>query len=246
MEEWEATSIYQNGQLAAWTQPFEDDTIVGVAPYFGSLTSMPQINVNDQGIVQIFSSALAVGYDNEEYNFRHIWGTFTEGDGNWSEYTDYTNDVFHIFSECVYPSVSAGTYDNTYHILYQTDNLPGNSLQPNDGPSHDPVLNNMVYLPITPVPVDVYENTANSFEVSQNYPNPVSGQTYFNVTLNEGTDLSLEVYTLTGQVLNIRDFGYKMAGTHTLSIDASDFAPGVYFYTVSTGSDKVTKRMIVK
>ncbi len=244
MEEWEATPIYQNGQLAAWTQPNGDDTIVGVAPYYTSLTGMPQIVV-DNGIVQIFSSALSVGFDNEEYNFRHIWGTFTEGDGMWSPFTDYTNDVFHIFSECSYPAVSQNVTNDTYHILYQTDNLPGNSLQP-DPPTHDPVNNGMVYLPVSPVPVDVFENVANSFEVSQNYPNPVSGQAYFSVTLNEGADLSLEVYTLTGQVVSASDFGYKMAGTHTLTINANDLASGVYFYTVSNGAEKVTRKMIVQ
>ncbi len=47
----------------------------------------------------------------------------------------------------------------------------------------------------------------NSFTVSQNYPNPVNGQTYFTVTLNEGADLSLKVYTLTGQMINNADYG---------------------------------------
>ncbi len=242
--EWEETPIYQNGQLAAWTQPNGDDTIVGIAPYYTSLTGMPQIVINN-GIVQIFSSAIAVGFDNEEFNFRHIWGTFTEGDGLWSPFTDYTNDVFHIFSECVYPTVSATTYGNTYHILYETDNLPGNSLQP-DPPTHDPVLNNMVYLPVSPVPVDVFENTANSFEVSQNYPNPVIGQTYFTVTLNEGATVNVEVYSLTGQMISVIDYGYKTAGTHTIDMNASNLSSGVYFYTVSNGAQKVTHKMIVQ
>ncbi|MCB2207731.1 MAG: T9SS type A sorting domain-containing protein [Bacteroidetes bacterium] len=243
--EWENTPIYQNGQLAAWTQPNGEDTIIGVAPYYTSLTGMPQIVVNN-GIVQIFSSALSVGFDNDEFNFRHIWGTFTEGDGVWSPFTDYTNDVFHIFSECVFPSVSATTYGDTYHILYQTDNLPGNSLQPNDAPTHDPVLNNMVYLPVSPVPVDVFENMAHSFEVSQNYPNPVNGQTYFTVTLNEGASVNVEIYSLTGQMISMKDYGYKMAGTHTLDMNASELASGVYFYTVSNGAQKVTHKMIVQ
>jgi hypothetical protein len=243
--EWENTPIYQNGQLAAWTQPNGDDTIIGIAPYYTSLTGMPQIVIKDD-IVQIFSSAIAVGFDNEEFNFRHIWGTFTEGDGLWSPFTDYTNDVFHIFSECVFPSVSATTYGDTYHILYQTDNLPGNSLQPNDAPTHDPVLNNMVYLPVSPVPVDVFENTANSFEVSQNYPNPVIGQTYFTVTLNEGATVNVEVYSLTGQMISVIDYGYKTAGTHTIDMNASNLSSGVYFYTVSNGAQKVTHKMIVQ
>jgi hypothetical protein len=66
------------------------------------------------------------------------------------------------------------------------------------------------------------------------------------VTLNEGADLSLEVYTLTGQVVSASDFGYKIAGTHTLTINANDLASGVYFYTVSNGAGKVTRKMIVQ
>jgi len=243
-DDWSQFPIYQNGQLAAWTQPNGDDTIVDVANYYASLTSMPQMIIHN-GVVQIFYSALAVGFDNEEFNFRHIMGRFTEGDGYWSGFEDYTDDVFHIFSECVYPSLSQGTYGDTYHILYQTDNLPGNALQP-DPPTHDPVNNKIVYLPIDPLQVDVNENMAESFEVSQNYPNPVNGQAYFTVTLNEGADLSLEVYSLTGQMVNTADYGYKTAGIHTLTINANELASGVYFYTVSTATNKVTRKMIVQ
>jgi len=243
-DDWSDFPIYQNGQLAAWTQPNGDDTIVDVAVYFASLTSMPQLVIND-GIIQIFYGALSVGYDNEEYNFRHIWGRFTEGDGNWSEFEDYTNDVFHIFSECVYPSAAPQVYDGKYHILYMTDNLPGNSLQP-DPPTHDPVNNNMVYLPVGLHVGIENQFVSTNFEVSQNYPNPVNGQTYFTVTLSQGADLSLEVYSLTGQMVNTANYGYKTAGTHTLAINANDLTPGIYFYTVSTGANKVTRKMIVQ
>jgi hypothetical protein len=84
------------------------------------------------------------------------------------------------------------------------------------------------------------------FKVSQNYPNPVSGQSYFTVSLDEGTDLNLAVTSITGQIISTREIGYKSAGTHTLTIDANDFAPGVYFYTVSTETNKVTRKMIVQ
>jgi hypothetical protein len=243
-EDWSEFPIYQNGQLAAWTQPNGDDTIVGVAVYYAGLTSMPQLVIHD-GIVQIFSSSLAVGFDNEEYNFRHIWGTFTEGDGQWSEFTDYTNDVFHIFSECVYPSASPNVHGGTYDLLYMTDNLPGNSIQP-DPPTHDPVNNNMVYLPIMNQ-VGVEDQLVNAgFEVSKNFPNPTGDQTYFTVSLDKGTGLDLKVISMTGQVIYQRDLGYKSAGMHTIRIDANNFAPGVYFYVVSDTNNKVTRKLIVQ
>lgn len=83
-------------------------------------------------------------------------------------------------------------------------------------------------------------------DVSQNYPNPFNGQTYVNVSLSEGAELSLEVYTLTGQMVSSNQYGYTPQGTRTLSIDGSNLASGVYFYTVTAGDNKVTHKMIVE
>jgi len=248
-DDWTTMNLYQNGNLAAWTQPNGEDTLVGIAPYFASLTSMPQLvafrDGNGNKIIQVFYSAVSVGFDNSENNFRHIWGRFTEGDGMFSAFTDYTGDVFHIFSECVYPSVAQTTPGDKFHILYQTDNMPGNSLQPNDGPSHDPILNNMVYLPVTPLPVDVNETAAQALEISQNYPNPFNGNTYVEVTLNKAANVSVEVTTVTGQKVVMNDYGFKTAGTHNVVIDGSQLTTGIYFYTVTAGQSKVTRKMMV-
>jgi hypothetical protein len=245
-EDWSEIPIYQNGQLVAWTQPNGDDTIVGIAPYFASLTSMPQMIIQN-GIVQIFYSAVSIGYYTEEYNYRHIWGVFTEGDNQWSEQTDYTNDVFHLLSECVYPSLAPAVINNTYHIIYQEDNLPGNSLQPNGNPTHSPIENDMVYLPLSPLPVNVEETPrSTSFEVSQNYPNPAGATTYFTIELNQGANISVEVYSATGQLVFSNNYGYKPAGKHIFTLNTENYIPGVYFYTVSNGSNKVTRKMIIQ
>jgi hypothetical protein len=247
--DWTTMNLYQNGNLAAWTQEHGTDTIVGVAPYYGSLTSMPQLVITRDAfgtkIVQVFYSAVSVGFDNSEFNFRHIWGRFTEGDGRFSAFTDYTSDVFHIFSECVFPSVAQTMPDNKYHILYQSDNMPGNSLQPSTAPTHDPVLNNMVYLTVSPLPVNVNENVSQSLEISQNYPNPFNGKTYIEVTLNKASNVSMEVYTLTGQKVAMNDCGFKAADSHNIAIDGSQLTTGIYFYTVTAGESKVTRKMMV-
>lgn len=247
-DDWETHYLYQNGNLAAWTQPNGEDTIVGIPYYGASMTTMPQIvTMRDEmgvKIVQVFYSAISVGFDNSENNFHHIWGRFTEGDGLWSAFTDYTGDVFHIFSECVYPSVAPKAVNGKFHILYQTDNMPGTSTQP-DPPQHDPILNNIVYLAVSPLPVDVEETVAGSLEISQNFPNPFNGNTFVEVTLAKTANISVEVTTLTGQKVAMNDYGHKMAGTHTISIDGSQLTTGIYFYTVTAGDQKVTRKMMV-
>ncbi len=92
---------------------------------------------------------------------------------------------------------------------------------------------------------DDIEANENNAVVSQNYPNPFNGNSYVTVNLSEGADLSLEVYTITGQQVSSQDYGYA-TGTTTLTINGADLTPGVYFYTVKAGESKVTHKMIVE
>ena len=249
-EDWTAMNLYQNGNLAAWTQPNGEDTIVGVATYYASLTSMPQlVALHDEfgnTIIQLFYSALAIGFDNSEYNYRHIWGRFTEGDGIFSAYTDYTGDVFHIFSECVYPAVAQKSNDNFFHFIYQTDNMPGNSIQPTDGPMHDPILNNIGYLTVPhPELIGIEEQNSLSLQVSANYPNPFSGQTYVEVELDQSADIALQVFSVTGQQVMAKQYGHYTAGSHLLTIDGSLLTKGVYFYTIQAMGQTHSGKMLV-
>ena len=243
-DDWSTLPIYQNGQLAAWTLPNGEDTIIGVAPYYASLTSMPQMIVHD-GIVQIFYSALTLGFATEDFNYRHIWGSFTEGDGYWSDFYDYTDDIFHVISECVYPSLAPQVHNGQYHILYETDQLPGNSLQP-DPPTHSPVLNNMVYLPVD-LTVGIENQLASaSFEVSQNMPNPATGETMIVVSTEVMGQVNLTLSNVLGQVVYRTTENANHFGNHTFKLNVSNLDPGIYFYTVEIGENAVTKKMLVK
>jgi hypothetical protein len=93
---------------------------------------------------------------------------------------------------------------------------------------------------------DEFEANDNNTVVSQNYPNPFSGQSYVTVNLTNGSDLSLSVYTITGQQVISQDYGYKGAGTTTLTINGENLTSGVYFYTVTAGETKVTHKLVVE
>ncbi|MCK9290651.1 MAG: T9SS type A sorting domain-containing protein [Bacteroidales bacterium] len=82
--------------------------------------------------------------------------------------------------------------------------------------------------------------------VSQNYPNPFSLETQIKLTLIKESAVTLEVFSLTGQKVSVQHKGSLQAGTHTLTIDGSNLKPGIYFYTLTTANQKVTKKMIVK
>jgi hypothetical protein len=249
-EDWTSIPLYQNGQLAAYTHGNEnDDSIVGVAPYYASLTSMAQLaltpNAKGEEIATIIYSGLAVGYSNEEMqqNYRHIYKTHSELDGVWADPPeDLTGDVFHLASECVYPSMYP--CQGTFHVVYQSDNKPGNSLQPTGG-NHPPVNNDIVYLPITPFPVGVNNNIdVASFDVAQNRPNPATTRTLIDVKAPRGP-VTLTVSNMLGQQVYTTQKISNGTGVE-FSVNVSDLSTGVYFYTVKVAEKSITKRMVVK
>jgi len=82
--------------------------------------------------------------------------------------------------------------------------------------------------------------------VSQNFPNPCNTETYITANLSESNSLDLEVYSLTGQVVANKKYGLLTKGSHTLTINASQFTSGVYFYSITIGDQKITRKMVVK
>jgi len=249
--DWSAHPLYLNGQLAAWTQPHGDDTIVGVAPYFASLVSMPQLAVtrDDAGtkIVTFFYSGLAVGFANEQMqqNYRHIWTRKTELDGNgaYNDFEDLTGDITHVFSECVYPSMFPA--NDAFHILYQTDSKPGTSVQP-DPPNHDPQGNNIVYLSYSPFPVGINDENATKLEVMQNVPNPADNSTLIAVKSHVSEIISLSVHNILGQQVYAGQGVTNLSGMFTFNVMVANFEPGVYFYTITAGNRSISKKMLVK
>jgi len=88
---------------------------------------------------------------------------------------------------------------------------------------------------------------ADGYSLNPAYPNPFNARFTLPFTLTEPMQVTVELYTLTGQnvmtVVN-REFG---TGTHHVTVDVNDLASGVYF--VRTGFDNrshMQKVMLLK
>ncbi len=86
----------------------------------------------------------------------------------------------------------------------------------------------------------------NLMTVSQNFPNPFTETTNIAVELKEGTNLSLQVYNITGQEVYTEDKGKLTAGAYNFAVSARNLKAGIYFYKVNAGNVSVTKKMIVR
>ncbi len=89
---------------------------------------------------------------------------------------------------------------------------------------------------------DIY--SGNGLVLTQNYPNPFTGQTVINYQIGTDSPVRLEITDLTGRKVLVRDEGSKPPGRHQILIQGAGLAPGVYFYTVYAGANRETKRMI--
>jgi len=83
------------------------------------------------------------------------------------------------------------------------------------------------------------------FSLSQNYPNPFNASTSISFALPEPGDVRLVVYDLLGRQIETLLDGYRPAGTHRVTFDASDYSSGLYFYRVQAGDMIETKRMVL-
>ncbi|MBR9976376.1 MAG: T9SS type A sorting domain-containing protein [Bacteroidetes bacterium] len=85
--------------------------------------------------------------------------------------------------------------------------------------------------------------TPAAFELKQNYPNPFNPSTTLSFTLPAAGDVSLTVHDALGREVATLVDGYRGAGTHLVSFDASDMASGSYVAVLRSGDNVTSIRM---
>ncbi len=87
--------------------------------------------------------------------------------------------------------------------------------------------------------------SASDIKLEQNYPNPVSGETNIRFSLEKATDLTLSLYTSTGEFVKSLASGKYDGGEHSVLLDASLLPNGVYFYRLSANGETLAGQMVV-
>jgi len=84
-----------------------------------------------------------------------------------------------------------------------------------------------------------------TFALSQNYPNPFNPSTVINFTIPKAGNVSLKVYNVLGQEVATLLDGFKTAQTYNVRFDAAGLSSGVYIYTLKTGDQSISKKMLL-
>ncbi len=83
------------------------------------------------------------------------------------------------------------------------------------------------------------------FSLNQNYPNPFNPSTDIKFTLNRPGIMSLRIYNILGQLVNVVAQGFRPAGSYSYNVSMDKYASGVYFYTLQQGSNIMTRKMLL-
>ena len=98
---------------------------------------------------------------------------------------------------------------------------------------------------LTAIDEDIFNNT-NNFTLDQNHPNPFTKSTTIGFYLEEGSDVTLNIYNQQGAVIQTLASGYLSEGKHTFTWSTEGKSKGLYFYSLSAAGKTDVKKMIVQ
>ncbi len=89
----------------------------------------------------------------------------------------------------------------------------------------------------------------------QNYPNPFNPETWIPFHLEEGGDVIIKIYSVSGELIKTLNLGYKEAGIYVSKTRSAYWdgrnetgekvASGIYFYSIQSGEFKEIRKMVI-
>jgi len=83
------------------------------------------------------------------------------------------------------------------------------------------------------------------FKLSQNYPNPFNPSTSFTYSLKQSGDVQISIYDAAGKEVKSIVNGFREAGSYQVTLEAQNFASGIYYYRIITSDFIQTNKMIL-
>ena len=91
--------------------------------------------------------------------------------------------------------------------------------------------------------------------LAQNFPNPFNPETWIPYQLNKATEVSVQIFDVSGRLVRTLNLGWQPVGTYMTPSSAAYWdgrnvvgervASGIYFYTLQTSDFAATRRMVI-
>lgn len=108
--------------------------------------------------------------------------------------------------------------------------------------------NQLIYRKITfsgPIGIHDPSVTLDQFSLSQNYPNPFNPSTKISYVIPQQGLVTLKIFDILGREVKTLVNEVQSAGQKEIEFNAENLTTGIYFYTITAGDFKDTKKMIL-
>ncbi len=193
----------------------------------------------------------------------HVFKTTNAGN-SWSNVSGNLPDVPHhsividpIFTQNIYAGSDLGVYASTNYGASWNEYLSGmpyalvfdltivypsrkiRAVTYGNGIYERKLLENPVF-------AGSQNSIVQTYKLNQNYPNPFNPKTIINYQLPVSNHVILKIYDAVGKEVGTLVNGKQNAGSYSIEWNASDFASGIYFYTLEIDGVRVdTKKMML-
>jgi hypothetical protein len=144
-------------------------------------------------------------------------------------FIQFASDTTYIFT-APYTVPNDANYSIAVFITNPVDNYPENDT--------------LYAVRTTDYVIGIAETNASRISMSQNIPNPSNGTTRIDYSLPTDGEVSLHVYTISGQEL-FNQVVETTSGKHSIDLNTTSLASGIYFYSMEFKGQRIVKRMSV-
>ena len=95
------------------------------------------------------------------------------------------------------------------------------------------------------LPDEVIIGAPKDFNITQNYPNPSNPKSKIDYCIPIDAIVTIRVYDILGREVAVLVNEFKQADYFSVEFDGTNFASGVYFYKLESGSFNQTKKMLI-
>jgi len=97
-----------------------------------------------------------------------------------------------------------------------------------------------------PLGIENTKEVVNSFQLKQNFPNPFNPSTTINFAVSKGGVTVLKVVDILGQEKTCLINKYLPQGNYSVSLDAANWASGVYIYSLEINGSRIARKMVLQ
>jgi hypothetical protein len=242
-------SLIAHGNLAGRVIDPGISGLLEFPSYYTSLTSHPQMIIDENNRIFVIYSGAAPTYNNGTWNYRHIYGnSSSDGGATWNGIVDLNSDLLYIFAECVYPAMSPVLQDGQFHFWFQNDPEPGIFVWAEQQPAAGE--NYITYMAHeTSFLTGINDNpvtSGNELNVLQNFPNPFETVTFIDVIIDQPGQVSFTVSDVAGRIVHSKNFGKVVNTKLRIRFENNNLPAGIYYYTITSGSGSFAGKMMVE